>query len=337
MPGQPYLRVRDVRLEQTLLGHRFPTPIGLGAGYDKYAAAVHGWARLGFGFCEVGTVTAKAQPGNPKPRLFRLPDDEALINRMGFNNDGAERTARRLAALRRGGGRGVDIPVGVNIGKSKVTELDDAPADYLESFGLLRPHADFVVVNVSSPNTPGLRELQDRDRLAAILRGLVDADRRMVAGRAGASVPILVKLAPDLTDAQVDDAVELALELELAGVVVANTTIGREGLRSPDALVAEPGGLSGPPLRARSTALVRRVARRAGGRLVVVGSGGVMDADDAWDKLTAGAALVEIWTALVYRGLTAPRDIAVGLLERLRREGARSVAEVVGSAAEGVG
>ncbi|MCU0308650.1 MAG: quinone-dependent dihydroorotate dehydrogenase [Thermoleophilia bacterium] len=330
VPAAGWLKVRDVRLEQELMGLRFPNPVGLGAGYDKYAVAVPGWARLGFGFCEVGTVTAWPQDGNPKPRLFRLPEDEALINRMGFNNDGAQRTAARLGRMRDGGG--VDIPVGVNIGKSKVADLERAASDYAESFRLLRPHADFVVVNVSSPNTPGLRRLQDRDRLAGILKALIDADRAMAPER---PIPMLVKLAPDLGDDLVDDAVDLALELGLAGMVVANTTTDRAGLRAPAELAGQGGGLSGAPIRARATALVRRVAKRAEGRLVIVGVGGIMDADDAWEKITAGAALIEVWTALVYRGPLVAHDIAAGLLDRLRAEGARSIAEVVGSATDG--
>ncbi|MEW6582423.1 MAG: quinone-dependent dihydroorotate dehydrogenase, partial [Actinomycetota bacterium] len=325
------LRVRDPRLAHTVAGVPFPTPVGLAAGFDKNARASGAWPALGFGFVEVGTVTAHPQPGNPKPRIARLPADRGLLNRMGFNNDGADAVARRLERARRRGQLG-RIPLGVNIGKSKVTDLDDAPADYLHSFELLRPYADYVVVNVSSPNTPGLRELQDRDRLADIVRALVESDRARAAGRGGAPLPLFVKLAPDLADTAVDDVTDLALELGIAGVVVSNTTIARDGLRSPATLTDQPGGVSGAPLRTRATDLVRRVAARAGGRLAVIGVGGVFTADDAWEKLAAGATLVQVYTGFVYQGPTLPRDINRGLLERMAREGAESITEVIGSA-----
>jgi len=304
--------------------------VGLAAGYDKYGRAVRAWGRLGFGFAEIGTVTARPQPGNPKPRLFRLPADEAIVNRMGFNNDGAAVTARRIADARRGAGAGV--PIGVNIGKSKATPLDRAADDHLASFRLLRAVADFVVVNVSSPNTPGLRELQDREHLTAILGALRDEDASMRRHDARAPMPFLVKLAPDLPDAQIEDAVDLAGELDLAGVVLTNTTIARDGLSHPDdPAAAEQGGLSGPPLRARAGAAVRVAARRAAGRLLIVGVGGIMDADDAWDRLAGGASLVEVWTGLVYRGPLIARDITLGLMDRMRAEGVGHISEVVGS------
>lgn len=331
----PY-RVRDPRLAQVVAGVDFPGPVGLAAGFDKNARAVGAWPALGFGFAEIGTVTALAQPGNPRPRIVRLPADRALVNRMGFNNDGAEAVARRLEGARRRGLLG-RIPLGVNIGKSKVTDLDDAPADYARSFALLSPYADYLVVNVSSPNTPGLRELQDRDRLEVILRRLVDADLRRSARDGGERLPMFVKLAPDLGDAAVDDVVDLAGEIGIAGIVVSNTTIGREGLSSPPELTAEQGGLSGAPLRARSTALVRRAYLRGGGHLAVIGVGGVFGADDAWEKIAAGASLVQVYTGFVYTGPALLRGIATGLAERMRREGASRLAEVVGSAAGGPG
>lgn len=314
------------RLRQRLMGLGFPNPVGLAAGFDKRARAVPAWPALGFGFAEVGTITAHAQPGNPRPRIHRLPADRALINRLGFNNGGAEEAARTLAGWRRRGLLG-RAPLGVNLGKSKVTPPERAPEDYARSFGLLWPFADYVVVNVSSPNTPGLRDLQAAGPLAGILDALAEVAARMP----GAARPVLVKLAPDLEPGQADAAVDLALDRGLAGVVVANTTLSRDGLVSPPALTGREGGLSGAPLRARSTEMVRRVAARAEGRLVVIGVGGVFTADDAWEKLAAGASLVQVYTGFVYGGPGTARAIAAGLLARMDREGVRHVSEVVGS------
>ncbi len=329
--GSAWLKRRDASVAQELMGLRFDGPVGLAAGYDKYGRAVRGWGRLGFGFAEIGTITARAQPGNARPRLYRLPADEALVNRMGFNNDGAVVTARRIAAARRGAGAGV--PIGVNIGKSRVTPLERAADDHVASFRLLRGVADFVVVNVSSPNTPGLRELQDRDHLTAILSALRDEDVSMRRFDGRPPMPLLVKLAPDLPAAQVEDAVDLSGELGMAGVVLTNTTISREGLHDPSAPGAsEQGGLSGPPLRTRADAAVRIAARRASGRLVIAGVGGIMDADDAWQRIASGASLVEVWTGLVYRGPLIARDITLGLMQRMRDEGVSHISEVTGSA-----
>ena len=336
MPAKGYMATRDASVYQRLMDLDFAGPVGLAAGYDKYGRAVRAWGRLGFGFAEIGTVTARAQPGNPRPRLFRLVDDEAIVNRMGFNNDGAAVTARRIAAAREGPGAG--IPVAVNIGKSKVTSLDDAAADHVASYRLLRGVADLVVVNVSSPNTPGLRELQDRDHLTAILGALRDEDASMRARDGRVPMPFLVKLAPDLPDAQIEDAVDLAGELGLAGVVLTNTTISREGLTNPaDPAAAQQGGMSGPPLRARADEATRIAARRASGDLVIIGVGGIMDADQAWDRLASGASLVEVWTGMVYRGPTIARDITTGLIARMRREQVGHISELVGSALGGGG
>jgi dihydroorotate dehydrogenase len=318
------------RLEQRLLGLTFPNPVGLAAGFDKRARAVPAWPALGFGFAEVGTVTALPQPGNPRPRLFRLAEDRALINRLGFNNDGADATAARLDDWARRGMLG-RAPLGVNIGKSRVVPAGSAPGDYAASLERLWRHADYVAVNVSSPNTPGLRDLQAAGPLGEILAALEEVNAAQARARGGAPRPMLVKLAPDLEPEQVDAVVDLALERDLDGVIVANTTLSREGLMSPPALARQEGGLSGAPLRARATALVRRVAARAEGRLVVVGVGGVFTADDAWDKLAAGASLVQVYTGLVYGGPGTARAIAAGLLERMAREGVRHVSEVVGS------
>ena len=228
----PRLRVEDPRLEQTLMGIRFPNPVGLAAGFDKRARAVPAWAALGFGFAEIGTVTALAQPGSDRPRILRLPRDRAIVNRLGFNNDGAERTAETLARWKRRGSLNA-IPLGVNIGKSKVASLGDALADYRASFERLRPYADYVAVNVSSPNTPGLRRLQDKDRLRELLSGLAAVDRARATHTGERPRPLLVKVAPDLTIQALDEVVQIALDLDLDGLIVSNTTLSRDGLLSP--------------------------------------------------------------------------------------------------------
>lgn len=315
------------RLRRRVLGLDVPNPIGLAAGFDKRARAVPAWPALGFGFAEIGTVTALAQPGNPRPRVFRLPADRALINRFGFNNDGARRTAERLAAWRR---RGLDgrAPLGINLGKSKLTPPGDAPRDYAASLELLWPFADYVVVNVSSPNTPGLRDLQAIGPLGEIVDALQEVDARLAAARGAGRVPMLVKIAPDLAPEDVDAAVDLACAKGLAGVIVANTTLSREGLASPPSLAAEAGGLSGLPLRERRTALVRRVAGRAGGALTVVGVGGIFTADDAWEALAAGADLVQAYTGFVYGGPLWARRLARDLLGRMDREDVAHVRDI---------
>lgn len=321
---------RDLRLGCDALGLHFANPVGLAAGFDKFAGAVHAWPRIGFGFAEIGSITRHAQPGNPPPRMFRLPADGAVINRMGFNNDGAVATAARLEVARSAGRLGRH-PLGVNLGKSKAAPPDAAVDDYVASLEALWPYADYVVVNVSSPNTPGLRDLQESSALGAILRGLGACNARRAAEASGCQRPLLVKIAPDLSDAQVDAVVDLALELEIAGVVVSNTTIGREGLASPAALASEEGGLSGRPVRARSTELVRRVARRSGGRLAVIGVGGIFTAEDAWQKIAAGAVLVQLYTGLVYRGPGVVERICSGLVDLLARHGLPSIADAVGA------
>jgi dihydroorotate dehydrogenase len=321
---------RDPRLRQELLGLEFPNPVGLAAGFDKLGTAVAAWPKVGFGFAEIGSVTAYPQPGNPPPRMFRLPADEALINRMGFNNDGSSRTAGRLLLAQRRGRLG-KIPLGVNIGKSKVTPVEDAAGDYVASLEALWPVADYVVVNVSSPNTPGLRDLQESSALAEIVRALHQVNVRRAELEQKPARPILVKIAPDLTDAQVDAVVDLALELGIAGVVVSNTTLSREGLRTGPAITSEAGGLSGRPLAAKSTEHVRRVARRGGRDLVVVGVGGIFSAEDAWQKVTAGASLVQLYTGLVYEGPGLVARICEGLVTRLQRTGMASIADAVGA------
>ncbi|MFB6354827.1 MAG: quinone-dependent dihydroorotate dehydrogenase [Halobacteriales archaeon] len=306
-------RYDDPRLAVEVMGLSFPNPVGVAAGFDKNARVPAALASLGFGHVEVGAVTAEPQAGNPRPRLFRLTDDDALVNRMGFNNEGADAVAGRLSS-----GPNPDVPLGVNIGKSKTTPAEDAPADYRYTFERLDPYADFVVVNVSSPNTEGLRELQRRGPLAAILETLqaAGADR------------LLVKLSPDLAEPAVADAVSLAEELDLAGIVATNTTTSRPGsLSSPRR--HESGGLSGRPIEARATELVRFVADRTD--LPVIGVGGVFTAADAYRKIRAGASLVQLYTGLVYRGPSIARKINRGLVTLLERDGFDSVADAVGT------
>jgi dihydroorotate dehydrogenase len=316
-PRDPVLRVRALGLE-------FPGPLGLAAGFDKDARATKGLGALGFGFVEVGTVTARAQPGNPRPRLFRLPADRALVNRMGFNNDGAAPAAARLR--RRPRGPGARPVVGVNIGKTRAVAEAEAAADYAASARAVADVADYVVVNVSSPNTPGLRDLQAADRLRPVLtavRSALDA----AAGEGGRRVPLLVKIAPDLAEQDIDAVADLAVELELDGVIATNTTVSRDGLASSAAQVAAAGagGVSGPPLRGPALAVLRRLRERAGDRLVLIAAGGIQTPDDAWERLAAGATLVQAYTGFVYEGPLWPRRMHAGLARRVRAAGLSSV------------
>ncbi len=282
----------DPRLAVQTLGLTFPSPFGVAAGFDKDARGIRGLGQLGFGHVEVGTITAIAQPGNPKPRLFRLIPDRAVINRMGFNNDGAAAAAPRLAREAR---RGIRPIIGVNIGKSRVVDVDDAIPDYLDSTRLLAPHADYLVVNVSSPNTPGLRGLQELDKLAPLLEA--------VHAAAGAA-PVLVKIAPDLTDDEVRKIADLVVHLELDGIIATNTTLSREGLRSPREVVeaAGAGGLSGPPVAARALEVLRLLRTVVPPELCVISVGGVESGADVAARLEAGATLVQGYTAFLYRG-----------------------------------
>jgi dihydroorotate dehydrogenase len=301
-PRDPVLRVRALGLE-------FPGPLGLAAGFDKDARAMRGLGALGFGFVEVGTVTALAQPGNDRPRMFRLTADRALVNRMGFNNAGAAAAAARLRR-RRGG-----VIVGVNIGKTKLVPEDEAAADYAASARAVAGVADYVVVNVSSPNTPGLRDLQAAGRLRPVLVAVREALDAAVPGR---RVPLLVKIAPDLADTDVDAVADLALELGLDGIIATNTTISRAGLASPPSEVAAAGagGLSGPPLRDRALAVLVRLRARTGDRLVLIAAGGIETPDDAWARLQAGATLVQAYTGFIYGGPLWPRRMHAGLARR---------------------
>lgn len=290
-----------------VFGLRFPSPIGLAAGLDKNGIALPALAALGFGFLEVGTVTRLAQPGNPRPRLYRLPTEDALINRMGFNNLGAEALAARLQRL-----SPLGVPLGISLGKSKVTPLNEAVADYLGSLDLLYPNGDYFAVNVSSPNTPGLRALQERDRLDALLSALAERlrERAGAEGRA-APKPLLVKVAPDLEDAALAEIVDVCLARGVAGLIAVNTTIERAGLsaRAPEAIVSQPGGLSGRPLFARALSVVTRLHALAGDRLPIIGCGGIFSGDDACRMLDAGATLLQVYTAFIYEGPLIARHL----------------------------
>jgi dihydroorotate dehydrogenase len=306
-PRDPALRVRALGLD-------FPGPVGLAAGFDKDAEAYEALGAFGFGFVEIGTVTAHAQPGNPRPRLFRLVRDRAIVNRMGFNNEGARAAAVRLRGPRR-------IIVGVNIGKTQVVPEHEAVADYVESTERLAALADYLVVNVSSPNTPGLRNLQAVEHL----RPLLEAVRAAADRATPRHVPLLVKIAPDLDDADVDAVADLALDLGLDGIIATNTTISRDGLTSANAEAAGAGGLSGAPLKRRSLEVLRRLRERTGDRLVLISVGGIETADEAWERIQAGATLVQAYTGLIYGGPSWPRRINRGLSARLRREGRTTI------------
>lgn len=312
---EPSLRTRVLGLD---LAH----PVGLAAGFDKDAIGYEALSASGFAFVEVGTLTGQAQPGNPRPRLFRLPLDEALVNRMGFNNRGSLDATSRLARAR-------ESIVGVNIGKTKVVPEEEAIGDYLASTERLAAHADYFVVNVSSPNTPGLRNLQAVDKLRPLLVAVREGLDRAVPTR---RVPLLVKIAPDLADADVDAVADMALEIGLDGIIATNTTIGREGLRTPAAEVQAigAGGLSGPILAARSREVLRRLRARVGDRLVLISVGGITSADEAWARIRAGASLVQIYTGYIYGGPALPGALARGIAERMRRDGFDRLEDAVG-------
>ncbi|NEA16151.1 quinone-dependent dihydroorotate dehydrogenase [Streptomyces halstedii] len=320
------LAPRYTQLRTEALGLRMHGPFGLAAGFDKNAVAVDGMAMLGFDHVEIGTVTGEAQPGNPKRRLFRLVPDRALINRMGFNNEGSAAVAARLAARR----PVFRTTVGVNIGKTKAVPEADAVADYVKSTERLAAHADYLVVNVSSPNTPGLRNLQATEALRPLLTAVREAADRTVTGR---RVPLLVKIAPDLADDDIDAVADLAVELGLDGIIATNTTVARDGLglTSAPSLVEETGGLSGAPLKARSLEVLSRLYARVGSRITLVGVGGVETAEDAWQRILAGATLVQGYSAFIYEGPFYARAIHKGLAARLAASPYATLAEAVGA------
>jgi dihydroorotate dehydrogenase len=318
------LRPRDPALRVRALGREFPSPLGVAAGFDKDGSSFDGLAALGFGFVEVGTVTAHGQPGNDRPRIFRLPRDRAMVNRMGFPNPGADAVFPRLAERRRG-----DV-VAINVGKTRAVAEDEIGTDYRASVRRLAPFADFLVLNVSSPNTPGLRDLQSAERLGALIAEVKDE-----LATHHIRLPLLVKIGPDLADEDIDAIADLALERQLDGLIATNTTIGRDGLATSPAKVAEIGfgGLSGAPLKARSLEVLRRLRARTGDRLVLISVGGIETADDAWARIEAGATLVQAYTGFVYGGPLWPHAINRGLAERVRAAGLSSVQDAVGRAA----
>jgi dihydroorotate dehydrogenase len=316
----------DPILETTVAGLRFANPLGLAAGFDKGGTLVGAMGLLGFGHVEVGTVTPRPQPGNPRPRLFRLPEDEALVNRMGFNSPGAAAVAERLRSAPRAAKDEAVPVIGVNLGKNRDTPLDRAADDYLAAFVGLAPLADYVAVNISSPNTPGLRSLQDAAVVRALLGGLVDANRTLPRQR-----PIFIKISPDETEAQVEAVVAAGAEAGAAGFIATNTTLERAGVRGRRA--GEAGGLSGVPLAHRARQVVAQVYRLTGGALPVIGVGGVRDAESAYALVCAGASLVQLYTGLVYGGPALPAAIMRGLVGLLRRDGYRSVQDAVGASA----
>jgi dihydroorotate dehydrogenase len=337
-------------LPVSLWNLRFPNPVGLAAGMDKEAEALTAWRAMGFGFSELGATTWHPQPGNPMPRVFRAIAEEALVNRMGFNNPGAEAMALKLKAWRQVG-LWPDHPIGINLGKSKITPLDQAAEDYSNSLRVLWPHADFFVVNVSSPNTPNLRQLQDRAALDEILSRMQEVNRKMAEAPTTSSIPrgsqtssaqanmagpkpILVKVAPDLTFTALDEILELVPVRGVAGIVATNTTITRPETQDEWArqAYAESGGLSGKPLRQRSTEIIRHLHQQTRGAIPIIGVGGIFTAEDAWEKITAGASLVQVYTGLVYEGPGLVGRIVTGLQQKLAERALSSFSQAVGRA-----
>ncbi|MCP2169565.1 quinone-dependent dihydroorotate dehydrogenase [Goodfellowiella coeruleoviolacea] len=305
--GRRVLPVRSTALERTVFGIRFPNPVGLAAGMDKDGRALPAWSALGFGFVEVGTVTRHAQPGNPRPRLFRLPSSEAVINRMGFNNAGAQALADRLARL-----GPLPAPLGISLGKSRVTPVAEAVEDYRSALRTLYPYGDYFAVNVSSPNTPGLRGLQDRGALTELLAELSATAATLARPQGARAKPLLVKIAPDLSEPAIAEVVEVCLEHGVSGLIATNTTLSRDGVAARDRAAAqEQGGLSGRPLTERARQVVAFVHGETGGRLPIIGVGGIMTPDDASRMFDAGASLVQLYTGFIYQG--------PGLVRRINR------------------
>lgn len=324
------LCINHAALQQTLWGITFPNPVGLAAGFDKNGEATDAWECCGFGYAELGTVTYHGQPGNPRPRMFRLLEDQAALNRMGFNNEGAAAMAERLAyrAQATAGNGTSRFPIGINLGKSKITPLEEAASDYLASFRLLKNLGDYFVVNVSSPNTPGLRSLQSAENLDRILATLQQEN----AGEK----PLLVKIAPDLEWEAIADILTLAQTHNLAGIIATNTTIRRDHLKTQilpttgKPITEEAGGISGAPLRQRSTDIIRFIYQKTNGTLPIIGVGGIFTADDAWEKITAGASLLQLYTGWIYEGPWMFRRLLTGLLAHLETHGFTHLRDAIG-------
>ena len=318
--------VQNSRLQQTLWGLDFNNPLGLAAGFDKDGTAAGMWSSFGFGFAELGAVTLLSQPGNPRPRMFRLPEDKAALNRMGANNLGAAVMADTLGQTWNREPR--KIPIGINLCKSKTAALDDAAADYIGSFKYLQAVADYFVINVSSPNTPGLRSLQSGEQLEPILSGLQNANPQQK--------PILIKIAPDLEWNDIQDILKLATDYNLAGVIATNTTIRRDGLNTKilketgKSIQDEAGGISGLPVKQRATEVIRFIYQETGGKLPIIGVGGIFDADDAWAKIIAGASILQVYTGWVYEGPWMVNQVLSGLLSKLEEKGLDSIGDAVG-------
>lgn len=315
--------VHDKRLHSELWGIHFPNPVGLAAGFDKNAEVYEPLASLGFGFVEVGTITPLAQPGNEKPRLFRLVEDEAVINRMGFNNEGSEHAAANLKAY-----QNARIPIGINIGKNKVTPNEQAASDYAACLDNLYMYGHYFVINVSSPNTPNLRDLQETEGLRQLVREI--QKKKAELEKKGASPkPILLKVAPDMADEHMRDVVQLAASEGLSGIIATNTTISRDGLIN-ETVKHETGGLSGKPLAERSTRWIKEIYEEVGDRLPIIGVGGIFNGDDAYEKIRAGASLVQVYTGMIYEGPSIVKKINMRLLELLSRDGFSNIREAVG-------
>ena len=329
-PLRRFYTVADPRLEVKVGPLTFSNPVGLAGGFDKNALAPKVISAFGFGFMEIGAVTAQAQPGNPKPRLYRLPEDDALINRLGFNNEGADVIAFKLNYLRARGGR-PEIPLGMNIGRTKVVATRDAVPDFLYCFEKLFSHGDFFTLNVSSPNTPNLRDLQEKTLLRELLSAVQEKNRELAARAKIASKPVFVKIAPDMQYSQVDEIIEVVEEVKIDGLVATNASaFMREKLKSIHG--PQPGGLSGKPITTMVTSFIAHIYRVTRGRIPVIGVGGIFNAEDAYEKIKAGAAAVQIYTGWVYEGPGAVKRINRGLLKLLERDGLRNVSEAVGKA-----
>ena len=318
--------LQDSRLQQSLWGLDFPNIFGLAAGFDKDGTAAGIWDSFGFGFAELGAVTYHSQPGNPRPRMFRLPEDKAALNRMGANSLGAAAMADTLSQIWQRKAR--NIPIGINLCKSKIAKLEDAAEDYVGSFKLLQDVADYFVINVSSPNTPGLRSLQAGAQLEPILSALREANTK--------EQPILIKIAPDLDWQEIKEILDLALKYQLNGAIATNTTIRRDGLKTQilketgKPIAEEAGGISGKPVKERSTEVIRFIYQETGGKLPIIGVGGIFNAQDAWEKIVAGASLLQVYTGWIYQGPWMVKDVLSGVLKRLESEGLDHIKDAVG-------
>ncbi len=329
---EDWYNVEDERLVVKIGPLTFSNPVGLAAGFDKNVTAPKMISAFGFGFMEVGAVTAQAQPGNPKPRLYRLLEDNALINRLGFNNEGAAAIALKLDRLGARNGR-PKIPLGMNIGRTKIVETKDAVGDFLACFAALFPHGDFFTLNVSSPNTPNLRDLQEKSLLRELLSAVQEKNRELSARANSSMKPVFVKIAPDMKFSQVDEIIDVVEQVNLTGIVATNASaFMRDGLKSPNG--AEPGGLSGRPITAMVTKFIAHIYQITHGRLPIIGVGGIFTAQDAYDKIKAGANAIQIYTGWVFEGPGAVKRINQGLLRLLERDGLKHIAEAVGRAVE---